>query len=96
MLPVRNRRHYHQILDGSGYQQRDHFQIPAIDDLDRVEQLRQGKDIDLRSPLGEADDVVDGGGQDGAHRLRQNNAGRLPPPGKAEYPVCGAKTPIVV
>ncbi len=94
VLHDRKRRQYHQIPDGRDHQQRDHFQIAAIDDLDRVEQLRQGKDIDLRSPLGEANDVVEGGGQDGAHRLRQNDAGRLPPPGKAEC--CGSlKLPLI-
>ncbi|MNZ83803.1 hypothetical protein D3C78_1025420 [compost metagenome] len=68
------RRQDHQIPDGGDHQQRDHFQIAAIDDLDRVEQLRQGEDIDLRRALCEQNDLVETVRQNGTHRLRQHDA----------------------
>ncbi len=83
---------FHQILNGG--EDAGDRQIPAaptinsgsppgtvVDHLDGVEQLRHRQDVHHRRSLGQTDDLVEAGWQDGAQRLRQNNAQRAPPGG---------------
>ncbi len=68
----------HQVPDGGHHQQRNHLQIAVVDDLHGIEQVRHGEDVDHRGALGQADQVVEGRGQDAAHRLGQDDAADLP------------------
>ncbi len=70
-----------QIPGGADHQQRDHLLGTVVDHLDGVEQLRHRQDVHHRRSLGQTDDLVEAGWQDGAQRLRQNNAQRAPPGG---------------
>jgi hypothetical protein len=63
-----------QVPDRRHHQQRNHLEVAPVDDLDRVEQLGQRQDVEVRRALGQPDDVVEGRRQDGAHRLRQHDA----------------------
>ncbi|MNC38940.1 hypothetical protein D3C75_875710 [compost metagenome] len=71
-----NRQHGgdHQIPDRTDHQQRDHFLGAVVDHLDGVEQFRHRQHVHHRRALGETDDLVKPGRQNGAQRLGQNNA----------------------
>jgi len=73
-LDYREDRQDDEIPDGRDHQQWNDFQIAVEDDLDSVEELGNGDDVDVGRALRHADDVVERHRQDGAHRLGQDNA----------------------
>ena len=71
----------HHVPEGGHQEQRQDLLGAVVDDLHGVEELRVGQDVDDRGALDQADDLVEGGGQDGTHGLRQDDPGG-PAPGR--------------
>ncbi|EDT40196.1 conserved hypothetical protein [Burkholderia ambifaria MEX-5] len=77
-----------QVPDGRDHQQRNHFEIAAIDHLHRIEQLGHREHVHHRCAFRERDEIVERGRQDGAHRLRQHDPRGLAATRQAERRGC--------
>src|SRR5690606_8014133 len=84
VLDDRDERGQHEVPDRRDDEQRHDPPVAAVDDADDVEELAVREDVDDRRALEQADDLVDGGRDDRAHGLRQDDAADLAPPRDAE------------